>query len=193
MVTCSRGTHFPASVKKKKKTLLIQGCEDSVSSHQLMHATQRWCFFSSHVSPRLLSSWLLLSAVMQSVNTTLCAFPLTCRKAWLFGRSHNWNILMLFHASCGHLCCGSRLSVHTATLHIFHSAWQCPNFKYVSCCKQHSLFFPSALWILHLISSSSWVSFFGGNFIAMPQSFMMGMFSSILAEVRPETLLIDDT
>lgn len=87
---------------------------------------------------------------------------------------------MFFHDSRGHLLCRSRLC----------SAWHCPDFKCMSCCKQHSvLSWLYESYILFLFLIPKFPSFFGGYFIGINQSFMMGMHSSLVAGVRLESLI----
>ena len=148
----------------------------------------RWCFFFSHMSPWLLSL-SFCSVLCCTQETPYPLFPLPCRKTWLFGGSHNWNILMLPMGICTG---GSRRSVLGGAIGIFHSARQCLHFECVSCCKQHSLssspsFMNLTFRSFHFLLSP--LSFSGGYFIGITQFFMMVLHSSIVAKARAETLI----
>lgn len=139
----------------------------------------------------LASCFLASDVCCDSLSKHYPPFPLTRRKAWLFGRSRNWNILMLFHASCGHLHFSSRLSVFVVRSIFFtvHDSAPTSNVCHVanntlsSSPSFMNLTFYSFCFLL-----SPW-SFFGDNIIGITQSFMMGMHSSIVAGVRLETLI----
>lgn len=132
------------------------------------------------MSPCLLSR--SFCCTLSLTHSTQPPLHLTCRRASLFGRSCNWNILMLFLASCGHLSCSFRLLVVRSVFSTVYDSASTSNVCHVA---NISRLYESYILFLLLFPQS----FFRGNIIGIAQSFMMDMHSSIVAAVRLESLI----
>lgn len=147
----------------------------------MINQAPRWCVSTPRVSRCLLSR--SFCCTLWFTQWTLASLHLACR-ASLFGRGCNWNIPLLFFASCGHLS-SKLLVLRSIFLTVYDSVPTSNVCHAANNTHFFSLLYESYILFLLLFPQS----FFRGNIIGIPQSFMMDMHSSIVVAVKLETLI----